>query len=67
MTDWSERYMDIDPVCHMEVDPDRAKYKSVYKDKVWTFCAEPCKRKFDENPEQYTSKIQPMDEERPKM
>ena len=59
--------MELDPVCHMEVDPDMAKYKSIYKGKVYTFCAEPCKKKFDENPEQYMSKTQPMDEDRPKM
>ncbi|MEN6517933.1 MAG: YHS domain-containing protein [Methanospirillum sp.] len=59
--------MDIDPVCHMEVDQDYTNYKSVYKGKVWTFCTESCKKKFDENPEQYTSMSQPMDEDRPKM
>jgi Cu+-exporting ATPase len=59
--------MEIDPVCHMDVDPDRAKYTSVYKGKTWAFCTESCKRKFDENPDQYSSMTQPMDEERPRM
>jgi YHS domain-containing protein len=43
----------IDPVCGMEVDPQKTKYKSVYKGKVYYFCSYQCKKAFDENPEYY--------------
>jgi len=43
----------IDPVCGMEVDPRKTKYKSVYKGKVYYFCSYQCKKAFDENPEYY--------------
>jgi len=43
----------IDPVCGMEVDPQKTKYKSVYKGKVYYFCSYQCKKVFDENPEYY--------------
>ncbi len=43
----------IDPVCDMEVDPDTAKYSSVYQGQVIYFCAPACKRAFDKHPERY--------------
>ena len=45
--------MAIDPVCNMEVDENSAKYKSVYREKTYYFCAPGCKIVFDENPEKY--------------
>ncbi|MEM1512653.1 MAG: YHS domain-containing protein [Candidatus Jordarchaeales archaeon] len=43
----------LDPVCKMEVDVDKAKWKSTYKGKTYYFCAPGCKKAFDENPEKY--------------
>jgi YHS domain-containing protein len=45
--------MAIDPVCKMEVDEAKAAGKSEYKGKIYYFCAQSCKTKFDGNPEQY--------------
>ncbi len=46
----------IDPVCGMEVEPDRAAGKSKYKNTDYYFCAVGCKKHFDENPEFYINK-----------
>ena len=48
--------MAIDPICKMNVDEDTAQYTSEYKGKTYYFCAPGCKKKFDENPEQYAEK-----------
>ncbi|MBE0478417.1 YHS domain-containing protein [Candidatus Aerophobetes bacterium] len=42
-----------DPVCGMEVDEDEAVATSEYGDKTYYFCAEGCRKQFDENPEKY--------------
>ena len=43
----------VDPVCGMKVDSEKAKYKAVYKGKVYYFCSHHCKKAFEENPEYY--------------
>ncbi len=45
--------MTKDLVCGMEVNEEEAAASSLYKGKKYYFCAEVCKRKFDENPEKY--------------
>ncbi|MDP2209611.1 MAG: heavy metal translocating P-type ATPase [Bacteroidota bacterium] len=40
----------IDPVCGMEVEPNRAAGKSKYKNTDYYFCAVGCKKRFDDNP-----------------
>src|ERR1700676_738186 len=45
-----------DPICSMKVHPDSAAGKSEYKGKSYYFCSPGCKRKFDQNPEQYLNK-----------
>jgi len=45
--------MTVDPVCKMQVDPQKAPAKSDYKDQTYYFCAPGCKREFDKNPEKY--------------
>jgi YHS domain-containing protein len=45
-----------DPVCGMEVDPKEAAGKSEHKGKTYYFCSVSCKREFDKNPEQYTTR-----------
>jgi YHS domain-containing protein len=54
---WQEEVkMAIDPICKMNVDEDTAQYTSEYKGKTFYFCAPGCKKKFDENPDQYAEK-----------
>ena len=45
--------MPIDPVCGMEVSPESAVAKSVYKGKIYYFCSTNCKSEFENNPEHY--------------
>jgi len=39
----------------MEVNEDKAKWKSEHKGKEYYFCAPGCKKAFEENPEKYLS------------
>ncbi|MDI6802722.1 MAG: heavy metal translocating P-type ATPase [Bacteroidota bacterium] len=43
----------IDPVCGMEVEPNKAAGKSKYKNNDYYFCAVGCKKRFDDNPDFY--------------
>lgn len=43
----------IDPVCDMKVDVDDPPATYEYKGKTYYFCAPGCKKKFEENPEEY--------------
>lgn len=45
--------MAIDPVCGMEVDPAKAKYKALYRGKVYYFCSAACKEEFERRPDFY--------------
>lgn len=45
--------MAIDPVCKMEVDPETAPAKTVYKGQTYYFCAPGCKVAFERDPEKY--------------
>ena len=47
--------MAVDPICKMKVDPATAKWISSYNGKNYFFCAEGCKKKFDEDPEKWSS------------
>lgn len=40
-------HKEIDPVCGMEVDPSTARYKTLYKGKVYYFCSSLCKEAFE--------------------
>ncbi|MFW5999026.1 MAG: YHS domain-containing protein [Halanaerobiaceae bacterium] len=42
-----------DPVCDMDVDPDKAAASYEYDGKTYYFCATACKEKFAEEPEKY--------------
>ena len=42
-----------DPVCGMDVDPQKAAGQSEYQGQTYHFCAPGCKRQFDQNPQQY--------------
>ena len=45
-----------DPVCGMDVDETKAAATSTYKGKTYYFCAQGCKKSFDESPEKYADK-----------
>lgn len=40
-----------DPVCHMDIDPNKAVATTDYGDDRYYFCARGCKLEFDEDPE----------------
>jgi len=42
-----------DPVCSMEVDEKKTKWKSDYKGKTYYFCAPGCKTSFDKSPQKF--------------
>ncbi|TFB11784.1 heavy metal translocating P-type ATPase [Candidatus Marinimicrobia bacterium MT.SAG.3] len=45
--------MVIDPVCHMNIEPENAAGKSEHNGKTVYFCSEYCKETFDKDPEKY--------------
>jgi YHS domain-containing protein len=42
-----------DPVCGMEVDPDRAAATAEYQGETYYFCSPGCKAAFEKEPEKY--------------
>jgi len=49
--------MEKDPVCGMDVDPENPPGGSYeYEGKKYYFCADGCRKQFEENPEQYLKK-----------
>ncbi len=44
-----------DPVCGMDVTPEKAAAKSEVGGQTYHFCSQSCKQKFDQNPQRYTS------------
>jgi P-type Cu+ transporter len=42
-----------DPVCGMTVDEPQAAGKSGYKGKMYYFCSQDCKSKFDSHPSDF--------------
>lgn len=42
-----------DPVCGMEVSPDKAAARSEYAGQTYLFCCQECARKFNQSPSQY--------------
>lgn len=45
--------MTKDPVCGMNVDESNSQYQTQYGGQKYNFCSEQCKKKFDQQPEQY--------------
>ncbi len=45
--------MAIDPVCHMEVNPDEAAEYEEYGGKTYYFCSIACAEKFVSDPQRY--------------
>jgi Cu+-exporting ATPase len=48
--------MHTDPVCGMQVDDQKSTAKSQFQGTNYHFCSDECKRKFDQQPQQYASK-----------
>ena len=48
--------MSKDPVCGMMVDEKRAAATAVYQGTTYYFCAQMCKRAFEQTPEKYSAK-----------
>ncbi|MFQ5706328.1 MAG: heavy metal translocating P-type ATPase [bacterium] len=55
--------MTIDPVCGMTVDENSAKWVSEHQGQVFSFCAEGCKKAFEENPEQFLNGKEPVEKQ----
>ena len=47
------RVLARDPVCGMDVDPEGAPAKSIYRGIPYFFCTQSCRSEFDANPTQY--------------
>ncbi len=45
--------MNRDPVCGMQVDPERANAQSEYQGQTYYFCSTGCKERFDRDPQRY--------------
>lgn len=45
--------MATDPVCGMTVEPDQAAGQADYQGTTYYFCAEGCRKAFQEDPERY--------------
>ena len=45
----------IDPVCLMRVDPKAHHPTSTYRMRTYHFCADTCRRSFEQNPDNYRS------------
>ena len=43
----------VDPVCGMAVNPETAKIEAFIEGHRYYFCAEGCRKAFEENPEKY--------------
>ncbi|AWR88158.1 MULTISPECIES: YHS domain-containing protein [Thermaceae] len=42
-----------DPVCGMQIDPEKAAGRSEYQGQTYYFCSEGCKKSFDADPKKY--------------
>jgi P-type Cu+ transporter len=48
--------MEKDPVCGMDVDPNRAVAKSEYQGEPYVFCSLECRDSFQKEPARYARK-----------
>jgi len=51
--------MERDPVCGMNVEPEKAKAKVDHGEKSYYFCSAGCAKKFEQTPQQFLSKATP--------
>ena len=47
--------MHTDPVCRMQVEPERAAARAEHKGTTYYFCSQGCHKKFVPNPGKYAS------------
>ena len=45
-----------DPVCGMDVDPNKAEWSTEYMGQIYYFCSPQCKEEFVKNPDKYVTK-----------
>jgi len=45
-----------DPVCGMMIDEKTAAGRSEFQGKTYYFCAQVCKQRFDQSPQQYADR-----------
>lgn len=50
-----EFIMAKDPVCGMEIKPEKAAASAQFNGQTYHFCSTGCKQKFDRAPEKYTA------------
>lgn len=53
--------MTIDPVCKMNVEPEKATAKAEHAGKEYYFCSDTCHKAFVAEPEKYASGAAPAD------
>ncbi len=46
----------LDPVCLMQINPQDAAAKVEYKGRRWYFCAENCRRAFEQDPDRFAGR-----------
>jgi len=51
--------MQTDPVCHMQVEPERAAARVEYKGETYYFCSQGCHKTFAANPAKYVGPASP--------
>src|SRR5512135_569628 len=44
-----------DPVCHMRVDPETARFRTEHAGSTYYFCRAGCQARFEANPEKYVA------------
>ena len=49
-----------DPVCGMDVHPEKTKYHFIYEQQEYHFCSEKCRHKFEKSPEDYLRPTEPV-------
>ena len=55
--------MATDPVCGMDVKQQSAAGESNFEGETYYFCSKDCKRKFDQDPEQYVGEAEEAETE----
>lgn len=46
----------VDPICKMNVDPEKAAATFEHNGKIYYFCSEHCQEEFSKNPERYLAR-----------
>jgi len=54
---------DVDPVCGMQVDPHKTDLTAEYDGRTYFFCAENCRKAFENQPRKY---LETSQEKKPK-